>query len=81
MHALDHRIDGHDQSAAGGAIDQRRVVFQVETARPGQRREKPPYAAEFAKSLGHYSSDPRNVRARRWKTPLANAGSRPLKNA
>ncbi len=48
MHALDHRIDGHDETAPGGAIDQRRVVGKSEPARSGERREEPPDAAELA---------------------------------
>jgi hypothetical protein len=48
VHAFDDCISGNDKPVPGAAIDQCRVIQQVESARPGERRKKAPDALELA---------------------------------
>ena len=84
MHTLDQLIHGHDKTISRRAIEQRRVVGEVERAKPRERREKSPNAPELAEPRRlhrRYSSSARSALARRLSTPFASPGSLPSKKA
>jgi hypothetical protein len=51
MHAGDDRVCGDNKTLPRAAIDDSGVIEQAETARPGERREKPPNAIELAEGF------------------------------
>src|SRR6185295_6875056 len=48
MHAFNHRIDRGDERLSRSALDEGGVIAEPKPARPGERRKKPPDAAELA---------------------------------
>ena len=56
MHPLDQLVDGYHKPIARRAIDQRRIVGEVERAEPGQRREEFADPAELAEPLGPHDA-------------------------
>jgi hypothetical protein len=47
MHTGDDRVCGDNETLSRAAIDDRRIIKQAETARPGERRKKAPNALEL----------------------------------
>src|SRR5947208_16265077 len=53
MHPGDDRVDGDDELMSRRAVEERRIVVQVEPARPGERREEASDPAELAEAVAH----------------------------
>ena len=51
MHALDQLVDGNDEAVPRRAIEQRRVVGEIERPGPASGAKKSPDAAELAEAL------------------------------